>query len=39
MISEDELKKGEVDLQELTNEMVAEVDVIGNRKEKEIMEF
>ena len=39
MISEDELKKGEEDLQELTNEMVAEVDVIGERKTKEIMEF
>ena len=30
MISEDELKKGEVDLQDLTNEMVAEVDVSGS---------
>ena len=39
LISEDELKKGEGNLQDLTNEMVAEVDVIGARKEKEIMEF
>jgi ribosome recycling factor len=39
MISEDELKRGESDLQELTNEMVAQVDIIGERKETEIMEF
>jgi len=39
LISEDELKKAEEDLQDLTNEMIAEVDIIGDRKEKEIMEF
>jgi ribosome recycling factor len=39
MISEDELKRGESDLQDLTDEMVDEVDVIGDSKEKEIMEF
>ena len=39
MISEDELKRGESDLQDLTDEMVAQVDIIGERKETEIMEF
>ena len=37
--NEDELKKGEENLQALTKEMVAEVDVIGDRKTREIMEF
>ena len=38
MISEDELKSAEEELQELTHERIGEVDVIGKRKEKEIME-
>lgn len=39
MISEDELAQGEVRLQELTDEMIEQVSVIGDAKEKEIMEF
>lgn len=39
MISEDDLKKGEEDLQKLTEKITAEIDQIGVRKEKEIMEF
>lgn len=39
MISEDELHQGESELQELTDEMVEQVAVIGKRKEEEIMEF
>ena len=38
LISEDEQKVAEEELQELTNAMIDEVDVIGKRKEKEIME-
>ena len=38
MISEDDLKKGEEELQKLTDKMVALIDEIGKRKEKEIME-
>lgn len=38
MISEDDLKKGEEELQKLTDKMVAQTDEIGTRKEKEIME-
>jgi ribosome recycling factor len=38
LISEDELETAESDLQELTHTKVDEVEVIGNRKEKEIME-
>ena len=39
MISEDELHQGEDELQDLTNEMIDQVAVIGKRKEEEIMEF
>lgn len=38
MISEDDLKKGEEELQKLTDKMVALIEEIGKRKEKEIME-
>lgn len=38
LISEDEMKRGEDDLQDLTDKMTAEVDVIGERKEREVME-
>jgi ribosome recycling factor len=38
LVSEDELKKSEDDLQKLTDQMIAKVDAIGHRKEKEIME-
>lgn len=38
MISEDDLKKGEEELQKLTDKMIAQTDEIGTRKEKEIME-
>ena len=38
MISEDDLKTGEEELQKLTDKKVEEIDAIGERKEKEIME-
>ncbi|MFZ3070630.1 MAG: ribosome recycling factor [Anaerolineaceae bacterium] len=38
LISEDELEQGEEELKELTGRMIDEVDVIGSRKEKEVME-
>lgn len=38
MISEDDLKRGEEDLQKLTDEMIKEIDEVGDRKQKEIME-
>jgi ribosome recycling factor len=37
-ISQDDLKRLEDDLQELTDRIVTEVDAVGERKEKEIME-
>lgn len=39
MISEDELKKGEEELQKLTDKLINEIDRIGEIKQKEIMEF
>ncbi len=39
LIAEDDLKKGEEELQKLTDRMVAEIDQVGERKDKEIMEF
>jgi len=38
LISEDDQERGEKDLQELTDKMIAKVDEAGERKEKEIME-
>jgi ribosome recycling factor len=38
MISEDELKKGEEELQKITDRYIEIVNAIGERKEKEIME-
>ncbi len=38
LISEDDLKKAEEELQKLTDHMVADIDAIGQRKEKDIME-
>jgi ribosome recycling factor len=38
LISEDELKDGEEDLQKLTDKYIESVNEIGERKEKEIME-
>jgi ribosome recycling factor len=38
MISEDDLKHGEEELQKLTDRFVEQVDHVGDRKEKEIME-
>jgi ribosome recycling factor len=38
MISEDELKNGEEELQKLTEKHIKEIDQIGYQKEKEIME-
>ena len=39
MISEDELKRGEQDLQKLTDKYVERIDEIGHRKEAEIKEI
>ena len=38
MISEDELKRGEDELQKITDQYIEEINVIGERKEKEILE-
>ena len=38
LITEDELRRGEEDLQKLTDRMIEEVNAVGERKEKEIME-
>ncbi len=38
MISEDELKRGEDELQKITDRMVDEINAVGERKEKEILE-
>ncbi len=38
LISEDDLKKAEEELQKLTDKMVSAVDTVGERKTKEIME-
>lgn len=38
MISEDDLKRGEEELQKLTDRMIASIETIGERKQKEIME-
>jgi ribosome recycling factor len=39
LISEDDLKKGEEELQKLTDREIDQVNSVGQRKEKEIMEF
>jgi len=38
MISEDELKKGEEELQKITDRYIEDINAIGERKEKEILE-
>jgi ribosome recycling factor len=38
MINEDDLKKGEEELQKITDRFIKEIDAVGERKEKEIME-
>ncbi|MDX9991476.1 MAG: ribosome recycling factor [Anaerolineales bacterium] len=38
MVSEDDRKRGEEDLQKLVDELIAEIDAIGRRKEQEILE-
>jgi len=38
MISEDELKRGEDDIQKLTDKYIEEIDKIGEQKEQEILE-
>jgi ribosome recycling factor len=38
LISEDDLKRGEEDLQKLTDKNIQAIDTVGIRKEKEIME-
>ncbi len=38
LISEDELREGEEESQKLTDRMIQQIEVIGDRKQKEIME-
>ncbi|MEN6524590.1 MAG: ribosome recycling factor [Anaerolineaceae bacterium] len=38
LISEDDLEHGEEDLQKMTDRLIAQVDVVSERKQKEIME-
>jgi ribosome recycling factor len=38
LISEDDLERGEEELQEITDRYIEEVNTIGGRKEKEILE-
>jgi ribosome recycling factor len=38
MISEDDLKRGEDELQKITDRMIDEINAVGERKEKEILE-
>jgi ribosome recycling factor len=38
MISEDDLKRGEDELQKITDRYIEEINAVGERKEKEIME-
>jgi ribosome recycling factor len=38
MVSEDDLKRGEDDMQKTTDKYVEEINAIGDRKEKEVME-
>ena len=38
LITEDELKNGEEDLQKMTDRMIQQIDAVGERKSKEIME-
>jgi ribosome recycling factor len=38
LISEDELKRGEEELQKITDRHIAEIEAIGHRKEVEVME-
>ncbi len=39
LIAEDDLKRGEEELQKLTDKIIAEIDQVGERKDNEIMEF
>jgi ribosome recycling factor len=38
LIAKDDLKRGEEELQDLTDLMIAEIEGIGERKSKEVME-
>ena len=38
LISEDELHRGEEDLQKVTDNFIEQINVIGERKEKEVLE-
>jgi ribosome recycling factor len=38
MISEDDLKRGEDELQKITDRMIEEIGAVGERKEKEVLE-
>lgn len=38
LISEDDLKRGEDELQKLTDKTIAQIDAVGDKKQKEIME-
>jgi ribosome recycling factor len=38
LVSEDDLKRGEDELQKLTDKIITQIDTIGDKKQKEIME-
>jgi ribosome recycling factor len=38
LISEDDLKRGEEELQKITDQYIEEINIVGERKEKEILE-
>jgi ribosome recycling factor len=38
MISEDDLELGELELQKLTDRLIVQVDGVGEKKQREIME-
>jgi len=38
MISEDDLKRGETELQKITDDFIKEINELGERKEVEVME-
>jgi ribosome recycling factor len=38
MLSEDERKRGEEEIQKITDRFIEEINAIGERKEKEILE-
>ena len=38
LVSEDELHRGEEDLQKVTDEIIEQINAVGERKEREVLE-